>query len=356
MVRNNQANLLITLLASFPPSTWSEDRFIRSPLYRIEEFDEKLLLLPSCSEAEIVLENLVRPLGLRKQKTSPTSYLIQKNEVVRTLRNFLWLVRKSWKDEEVRTLWSALYVAYVKGWERIPLSMVAEVSGLELEKCREILIRILDGERIVNTETAKAGSKYFSEGLNRLLQGIPTWSEELVMSTICTETYASVEDIYIKTRTYGLSIAAIYKIMQRLKKANRVARARYSRKRSQGPMREVFTPNCRNCFYGYSSQEKCLQHRFVEMETYFRENYGKTFSDEEKATLYKSLRLTPFGPQVLRKLLTTLRLVRNVEQAVRDEKLAGLLRKLDELCGVRIVLPTFEFRTINNIGENPLIG
>ncbi len=350
-----QANLLMTLLSLHPPLAWSEDRFIYSPLYRIEEFDERLLLFPSRTEAEIILESLIRLLGLQKQKTSPTSYLIQRNEVFKTLRNFLWIVRKSWRDETVRAIWSTLYVASAKGWENIPLDMVAEVSGLDQAKCREILTRVLDGGKLIDGETVKAGSRHFVEALDLILQGIPTWSEELVMSILCTEIYASVEDIYVKMRPYGLSIAAIYKIVQRLKKADHIARVRYSRKRPQGPMREVFSPNCRNCFYGYSGEEKCLQHLLVEMETYFKENYGKTFSIEERMALYKSLRMTPFGPRVLRKLLTTLRLVRNVEQLVKDERLAGLLRKLDELCGVKLILPSFEFRTVNNIGQNPLM-
>ncbi|MEM4298289.1 MAG: hypothetical protein QW815_07975, partial [Nitrososphaerota archaeon] len=214
MGEKSQANLLMTLLALHPPLAWSEDRFIHSPLYRIEEFDERLLLFPSRSEAEIILENLIRPLGLQKQKTSPTAYLIQKNEVSKTLRNFLWIVRKSWRDETARVIWSTLYVASAKGWENIPLEMVAEVSGLDQAKCREILARILDDRGLVGDETVKAGSRHFVEALDHILQNIPTWSEELVMSILCTEIYASVEDIYVKMRPYGLSIAAIYKIVQ----------------------------------------------------------------------------------------------------------------------------------------------
>jgi hypothetical protein len=350
-----QANQLMTLLASYPPLTWSEDRFIHSPLYRIEEFDEKLLLFPSHSDAEIILENLIRLLGLQKQRTSPTAYLIQKNEVFKTLRNFLWIVRRSWRDETVRVIWSTLYVAHAKGWGNIPLHMIADVSGLDQAKCREILAKIFEDGGLVDGEKVRAGPKHFAEALELMLQQIPTWSEELVMSFLCTEIYASVEDIYVKVRPYGLSIAAVYKIVQKLKKANHIARVRYSRRRPQGPMREVFSPNCRNCFYGYSSEEKCLQHLLSEMETYFKENYGKTFSVEEKMALYKSLRLTPFGPRVLRKLLTTLKHVRNVEQSVKDERLAGLLRKLEELCGIKLILPSFEFRTLNNIGQNPPI-
>ncbi|GBC71331.1 hypothetical protein HRbin02_01112 [Candidatus Calditenuaceae archaeon HR02] len=346
---------MMTLLALHPPLAWSEDRFIHSPLYRIEEFDERLLLFPSRSEAEIILENLIRLLGLQKQKTSPTSYLIQKNEVFKALRNFLWIVRKSWRNETVRVIWSTLYIASAKGWENIPLDMIAEVSGIDHAKCREILMRVLDSEKLIDGGVVRAGSRHLVEALELILRSIPTWSEELVMSILCTEIYVSVEDIYVKMRPYGLSIAAIYKIVQRLKKADHIARVRYSRRRPQGPMREVFSPNCRNCFYGYSSQEKCLQHLLVELETYFKENYGKTFSIEERMTLYKSLRMAPFGPRMLRKLLTTLRLVKNVEQLVKDERLAGLLRKLDELCGVKLILPSFEFRTINNIGQNPLM-
>lgn len=352
VVSTAQADLLMALLASSPPSAWSEDKFIQSPLYRVEEFDEKLLLLPERSEAELVLDNLVQMLGLKKHKTVPPSYLVQRSECFKAFRNFLWLIRRSWKDEEVRIVWSALYVAHAKGWGNTPLSMVAELSGLDPAKCREVLARLLNGEKLVNSETLKAGRKHFSEALEHLVRNIPTWSEELVMAALCAETYASVEDIFLKVRSYGLSIGAVYKIVQRLKKANQIVRVSYSRRSLQGPMREVFSPNCRNCFYGYSSEEKCLQHLLVEMETYFKENYGRELTSEEKAFLYKSLRLTPFGPRLLRKLLSTFRLVRSVEMLMKDERLVGLLRKLDELCGIKMAVPSFEFRTMNNIGNN----
>ncbi|MEM4189956.1 MAG: hypothetical protein QW544_05530 [Candidatus Caldarchaeum sp.] len=354
MVSTAQADLLMTLLTSAPPSAWSEDKFIQSPLYRVEQFDEKLLLLPDRSEAELVLENLVRMLGLRKNKTTHPSYLIQKSECFKAFRNFLWLIRRSWRNEEVRIIWSALYVANAKGWGSVPLNLVAEVSGSEHARCREVLAKVLDGEKLVNSETLKAERKHFSKALDHLVESIPTWSEELVMATLCSETYASVEDIFLKVRPYGLSIGAVYKIVQRLKKANQIVRVRYSRRSLQGPMREVFSPNCRSCFYGYSSEEKCLQHLLVEMEMYFRGNYGRELSSEEKEVLYKSLRLTPFGSRLLRKLMSTFRLVRSVEMLMRDERLAALLRKLDELCGIKMTVPSFEFKTRNNIGDNPL--
>jgi hypothetical protein len=337
-------NYLMTLLESMPPPAWREEIYVESPYITIENLDGELVLSPSRKGAEIILNNIQQSLGLVKKRDSGNNcYVVVGADVAKALQIFQWLVRRSWKRKDITALWALIYVAKVKGWgeKPIPLSTVAELSLLEPELCttlvQETISRNVGGGKLTveGNECISISKSMVEEALRALLTSIPTWSEELVMNSLCSRPNSSVADIYKQLSVYGFSIRSIYKLVEKLKAAGFIVRLRYQRVSPKGPMREILAANCQNCFYGYTTQERCFQDTFRQVEAIMSRRYGKELNTDERMKLYKSLTLIPYSSRILRRILTILQTMEQVDRFAKEAHIMTVLKKFEEAHGVK---------------------
>jgi len=329
-------------LESFPPSAWREELYVKSPHFIFENLGGKAIITPTRRDSEIVLDGLARHLSLKKRREEENHYyIVSKTEVIKALNIFNWFVRRSWRIKEFSIIWALVYVASAKGWgERpIPLGSVAEISGYEPLVCAEVIERLVKAGQ----QSSRAGQEDYAvdrrevgKAIQELLERLPTWSEELVMNTLCCRPALSVEDIYKQVMENGLSLRAVYKIVEKLKRENYIIRLKYYRVSPKGPMRELLSANCRNCFYGYASEERCFQDTMRQVERFIKRHYGRELSQEDKTTFYKALRLIPYSSRVLKRVLIALRLSHELNNLKKEGYLATMLRKFEEWYGLDI--------------------
>jgi len=326
-----------------PPSVWCEEAYVESPYITFENVEGELVLTPSKRSAEIILNNMQQSIGLVKKRNGGNNcYIAAGADIARAFHIFQWFVRRSWKGKDITALWAITHVARAKGWgeKPIPLDTVAELSRLEPERCASLIQDTISkyGKIMVEGNDSIIVSKAAIESaLRAVMSTIPTWSEELVMHTLCSRPNASVADIYRQASIYGFSIRSIYKLVEKLKAAGFIVRLRYQRVSPKGPMRELLVANCQNCFYGYTSQERCFQDVLRQMEAFMKRRYGKELSFDEKMKLYKSLTLIPYSSRILRKILTALQTMESLRgRLTKEAHTMTVLKKFEEIYGVKV--------------------
>lgn len=330
----------LSLLGSFSPSQWTEEVCIRAPPFSIENTAGRIHIIPIDSSAEEALDGLTHSLGLVKRNQGRVQYLVNRSDSAKTLRLFDWFVRRSWRDKRYAVLWAIVYIGEAKGWSRpkISLESVAEIADCDRKQCSEIMQKILDGNATISKVLGYTDYDLNKERalayLASMLKELPSWTDELVMRSLCSGLGGSVEDVHEQVMSQGLGIEAAYKIVGRLKRAGYVYAARHYRVNERGPMREQLSANCRNCFYGYSSEDRCLMGTLRQIEEILSRYYGRHLSQEEKQSLYASIKLMPLGSRVSRKVLESLRLIHQVEAVTNERGVMNLLKKIEEAYGV----------------------
>jgi hypothetical protein len=348
-----------SLLGSFSPSQWTEDLYVRAPPFSLESNAGRTHVIPADSAAEELLDNLTRSLGLVKRKQGRVQYLVKRSESIKALRLFDWFVRRSWRDKRLAVLWAIVFIGQTKGWSRpkISLEPVAEVADCELKRCAEIMQEILDGNPtrsdVLGYTDYDLSKERAAAYLVNIHKGLPTWTDELVMRSLCSGAGGSVEDVHEQILSLGLGIEAAYKAVERLKHNGYVFPARHYRVNERGPMREQLSANCRNCFYGFSSEDKCLLGTLRQIEEILSRQYGRRLSEEEKQSLYSSIKLMPLGSRLSRKVLESLALIHQVESITNERGVLNLLRKIE--VGYGIDFPIRKSRE-DNSGNESTIG
>jgi len=302
-----------------------------------------LVLTPSSRGADIILNSMQQGLGLTKKRDGNNYYVVAGADIARAFHIFQWFVRRSWSRKEFTILWALTYAGKLKGWgeKPIPLETVAELSMLDPEICASLIQRVISrndrhGKMIVEGHGSITVSKpLVEEAIRSVLTSIPTWSEELVMYTLCSRPNASVADIYRQLSIYGFSVRSIYKLVEKLKAAGFIVRLRYQRVSPKGPMRELLIANCQNCFYGYTSEERCFKDVFRQVETFMRRSYGRELSPDERMKLYKSLRPIPYSSRTLKKVLALLQTLDRLGRSAREAYITTVLKKFEDVYGLR---------------------
>ncbi len=336
----------LSLLGSFSPSDWSEELYGRLPPYVLENAGGKVLLLPMKNHAELVLDDLSSSLGLKKRKQGHTYYVVNKGDAIRAFRQFDWFLRRSWKNKDFAVLWAVVYIAQTKGWNRpgISLESVSEIAGLDPRQCAKIFEELLEAtifeSRISGFTEYAVDRKKVDLILEKFLSELPSWPEEVIMNGLCSGTGGSIADIYENLFTLGLTIGAAYKIVERLKDQGYIYPMRHFRVNEKGPMRELLSANCRNCFYGYTSEERCLLDTFRQLEDAIERYYGKKLSPEERSSLYLSIKSIPYSSRICRRVLESLRLIHQVERITKEGRVLSMLKKIEDRYGIEFPLKT----------------
>lgn len=166
---------------------------------------------------------------------------------------------------------------------------------------------------------------------------LPIWTEERVMSVLCSGPGESVSELYEAVLAQGVSIGAIYKVSEHLKTQGYVYTQKHYRVNERGPMREMLTADCGNCFFGYSSPDRCMEDALRQIEYMLHRDYGKKPTDEERSALFSAAKSIPYACRTNRRVLTSLRLMHEVGSITNDEGVSGMLRIIKEGYGVDLL-------------------
>lgn len=330
------------LFGAFRATDWSEDAYTRHPPFVVENISGRVFVAPRDIQAESVLDRISSSLGLKKVKQGHPSYLVNKGSGVKALREFDWYVRRSWRNNELRALWALVYLGEKSDWleNSVQLDDAADVAGLTVKECGEALRNLfhLNGGSGSAPALVEFGTDrvLIQQTLERKVAELPIWTEEMVMSVLCTGPGGSVSELYEAVLAQGLSIGAVYKVSERLKTQGFVYPLRHYRVNDRGPMREMLTADCRNCFFGYTNPDLCLQDTLRQIEDVLERDYGRRPTKDERAALHSAVKSIPYASRTNRRVLSSLRLMHEMDAMIKEGRVSSMLKKIQEGYGVNL--------------------
>ena len=330
----------MSLFGAFRPTDWREEAYIKRPPFVIETISGRVFVIPRNDEVESTLDRVSPSLGLKKVRQGHVSYLVSRGYAVKGLREFDWYVRRSWRNRELSALWALAYLGEKNDWKQtgLQLQQVAEAAGLTSKECGQALRTLFhtDAENgtVRSLNEFAADRRLIQQTVEKKVADFPIWTEELVMSVLCTGPGGSVAELYEAVLAQGLSIGAVYKLAEHLKTQGYVYPLRHYRVNERGPMREMLTADCRNCFFGYSNPDGCFEDTLRQIEDILERDYGKKPSSEEKAALYGSVKSIPYASRTNRRVLTSLKLMHEIDRMSKEGRVASMLKKIEEGYGV----------------------
>jgi hypothetical protein len=337
---------LTRLLVSFRPSEWNEEAYVRGPPFTTENTSGRVFLVPRDDDVEVTLDGISTLLGLKKRRQGHASYVVSRANAIKALREFDWFVRRSWRNTDLPPLWALIYLGETRRWTQseTTLQTVADLAGLSPEECGEALGRLFhsrfENGRVQGLEEYAGDKKLVESVLERNLAELPTWTEETVMAVLCSTAGGSAAEIYESVLAQGLSVGAVYKVLEHLKAQGFVYPARHFRVNERGPMREMLSTDCRNCFYGFTNPDLCLQDTLRQLDDVLRRDYGRIPTREERSALYASMKAVPYCSRTNRRVLVSLRLMHEIDMMTKEGRVSSLLKKIEQHYGVELPVKT----------------
>lgn len=330
--RTNAPKGLIVLLESFFPLEWSENVYTYNPPFTLFRASNSIILGidPLCDPA---VEQTLNNAGVKLSRGS--SYFLLVPPAQKTLTMFDWFVRRSWHKAEYAVAWSILNLLKGAPECRLSIEQVCERSGLDRATCAGILssfdIKIENGNSII------ASRERILSLIEELVRKLPSWIEENVMDFICSNVNVSAADVYSHLSYYGLSPSMTYKMLRKLKSEGCIKVMRHVRVKSKGPMRELMSSDCRNCFFGYSSSLNCFRAGFYQLEKLVERLIGRPMKMHEVEELYQEISKLPFSEKTLRSVNKALVLALQFSEMSKEKDVATVLRKLSSTLDFKIV-------------------
>jgi hypothetical protein len=330
----------LSLFGAFRPTEWNEESYTRRPPFVVETTSGRVFVVPRDMDVEATLDKISSSLGLKKVRQGHVSYLVSRGYAVKALREFDWFVRRSWRAKELSALWALAYIGEKSDWSHAPVQpqYVAEVAGITSKECGEALLKLFrsKGEDGPTQSLGEVVSdrKLIQSTLETKVSELPIWTEEMLMSVLCTGPGGSVAELYEAVLAQGLSIGAVYKVAERLKTQGYVYPLRHYRVNERGPMREMLSADCRNCFFGYTNPDGCLEDSLRLIEDVLVRDYGKRPSRDERTALHGSLKSIPYASRTNRRVLASLRLMRDIDRMTKEGRVSSMLKKIEDGYGV----------------------
>jgi len=331
----------IRLFGSFKPTEWTEETYIAGPPFSIETISGRVYLVPRDYHVEERLDAISSPLGLKKASQERRRFLVTKANAVKGLREFDWYVRRSWQNKELTALWALAYIGEREDWSQTSLKLqyIAEVAGLTTKECGQALQNLFhltpQNGSTKNLTEFGTDKSLVQQTLERKITELPIWTEEKVMSALCTGPGGSVTELYEAVLSQGLTIGAVYKVSERLKTHGYVYTQKHYRVNERGPMREMLTPDCGNCFFGYSNSAKCLEGTLREIEDVLARDYGKEPTKDERSAVFNTVKSMPYACRTNRRVLSSLRLMHELDGIAGEGMVSTMLAKISDGYGVK---------------------
>lgn len=330
----------MSLFGAFRPTDWSEEAYTRHPPFVVESVSGRVFVVPRDFAAESTVDKISSSLGLKKVRQGHVGYLVQRGYAVKALREFDWFVRRSWRNKELRVLWALAHIGENGEWSQasVQLQDVADAAGLTGKESGEALQKLFHtkGENGLAQGLTEFASdrKLVQQTLDKKVAELPIWTEEMLMSVLCTGPGGSVAELYEAVLPQGLSIGAVYKLAERLKTQGYVYPLRHYRVNERGPMREMLSADCRNCFFGYSNPDDCLEDTLRQIEDVIVRDYSKHPTKEERSALHGAMKSIPYASRTNRRVLASLRLMHEIDRMTKEGRVSSMLRKIEEGYGV----------------------
>lgn len=349
----------LCLLESFAPAAWKEQAYITNPPFVTESSDGSLIVFPLTPDVEHTLDRIRAPLGLKKIPVDRHYFLTSRNDTLRAMGLFNWLVRRSWRDKKRAVLWALVHECRRQGSEKATVSLEAlsELTGFEPKACAEAVQGLFGPEGYKNRNGARSNFEVDSakvyERLEEILEDTPTWTEELLMRTLCSEGGASAPELYDQINQHDFTVGALYKTTERLKRDGYLRTARHVRVNDRGPMRELLSSDCSNCFYGFSNSENCLNDAFRQLEFVLKRYYGKDLTEAQRVDSQNALRSVPSSSRVLRRAVEALAQIERMRGLMGEDQVARVLSKVEEWYDVRLPVHLDDAGKRANISSSP---
>jgi hypothetical protein len=329
------------LFGSFKPTEWTEEAYITRPPFAMETISGRVYLVPRDYHVEETLDAVSSPLGLKKASQERRRFLVTKANAAKALREFDWYVRRSWQNKELTALWALAYIGEREDWSQTSLKLqyVAEVAGLTTKECGQALQNLFhltpQNGSTKNLTEFGTDKSLVQQTLEKKITELPIWTEEKVMSALCTGPGGSVTELYEAVLSQGLTIGAVYKVSERLKIQGYVYTQKHYRVNERGPMREMLTPDCGNCFFGYSNSAKCLEGTLREIEDVLVRDYGKEPTKDERSVIFNAVKSIPYACRTNRRVLSSLRLMHELDGIAGEGTVSTMLAKISDGYGVK---------------------
>lgn len=297
--------------------------------------------MPRDYHVEETLDAISSPLGLKKASQDRRRFLVTRANAAKGLREFDWYVRRSWQNMELTALWALAYIGEKEDWSQTSLKLqyIAEVAGITTKGCGQALQTLF--HLIPQNGTTRNLTEFCTDKslvqqtLEKKVSELPIWTEEKVMSALCTGPGESVTELYEAVLSQGLTIGAVYKVSEHLKSQGYVYTQRHYRVNERGPMREMLTSDCGHCFFGYSNSAKCLEGTLREIEDVLARDYGKEPTKDERSAVFDAIRSTPYACRTNRRVLSSLRLMHELDGIAGEGTVSDILAKISDGYGVR---------------------
>ena len=317
--------VFVGLLSGFAPLELDEESFIRSPPFVLLPGSEAgVIVIPGAGKGRMVLDKIMVESGAGVLDDGV--YVVEKPSVIDELEKFLWIVRYSWRDEAIRVVWAAAYI-HLNRIEGDLAQKLSEYSGIPPERCLEVLGHVDRGRLWEAVE----------DRLRRILSRLPSSTHRKIMDYLCSKGRCFVEDVARYMVLEGLTTSTVYKVLSHLKKERFVDIVRYVRVSSRGPKRELLSPNCERCFYGFSSALNCLRFQVNELSMIIGVLYGRELGEEVRERLFREL-LTVSNPnKVMRNVKEIIISFSKIRDRIGENGVKDILRKIDEVAGVKVL-------------------
>jgi len=329
------------LFGSFKPTEWTEEDYISRPPFLIETISGRVYLVPRDYHVEETLDAISSSLGLKKASLNRRRFLVTKANAAKGLREFDWYVRRSWQSRELIALWALAYIGEKEDWSQTSLKLqyIAEIAGLATKECSQALQSLFhltprNGSTRNLTEFGTDKS-LVQQTLEKKIGELPIWTEERVMSALCTGPGGSVTELYEAVMTQGLTIGAVYKVSEHLKSQGYVYTEKHYRVNERGPMREMLTSDCGHCFFGYANSAKCLEGTLREIEGVLIRDYGKEPTKDERSAIFNAVKSMPYACRTNRRVLSSLRLMHELDGIAGEGSVSDMLAKISDGYGVK---------------------
>jgi hypothetical protein len=328
------------LFGSFKPTDWTEESYISNPPFTTETLSGRVYLVPRDYHVEEALDAISSPLGLKAASQGHRRFLVSRGYAIKALREFDWYVRRSWQHRELSALWALAYIGHKEDWSQASLKIqyIAEVAGLTVKETSQSLQKLFhltpQNGSLRNLTEFATDKSLVQQTLEKKVAELPIWTEERVMSALCSGLGGSVSELYEAVLSQGLSIGAVYKVSERLKTHGYVYTQKHYRVNERGPMREMLTADCGHCFFGYSNSDRCLGDTMREIEYVLTRDYGKEPTKEERAALFNSVKSVPYACRTNRRVLSSLRLMRELGSIAGEGGVSDMLSRISERYGV----------------------
>lgn len=321
---------LIRFFKAYEPKDWSESAYLSNPDFIILR-DSRLLMFLGNPSSTTCLSDL----GLKIPPNKSDVFEIPRR-FMKAFELFEMYFRRSWQDPRYGVLWAAISSLLIRKETKghVTLDEIHAKTPYQRVTCTTALESL--------GYIPKYGQLYcfkmedLVKRLHAIVKEIHGKSQNDVMDFVCSNPRTFATDVASYMVRRGLGVSATYKLLQRLKGDGYIRVAEHVRVKGRGPMREVIVPNCRKCFYGYSSPEVCFKANFRNMVIIIEHITNRRLKSEDIERMFLELKKLPLCERTIKSLNKLLISFLQFSELLRRREVNVMLSKLEDMIGMKL--------------------